>query len=118
MDIDAPSKVARIRELNDAFRTTFVGGVVLLTHGVDILCPEVKAEVLSRVRTHVRFTCDNDPHGEHDMGSFQIGSERFMWKLDYYDRDTFDQPENFGSEDPADPQKTTRVLTVLLAEEY
>ncbi|HEV7514514.1 MAG TPA: DUF3768 domain-containing protein [Candidatus Acidoferrum sp.] len=118
MDIDSPSKVARIRELNDNFRTTFAGGVVLLTHGVDTLCAEVKAEVLSRVRSFSHFSSENDPHGEHDFGSFDIGSHKFFWKLSYYDRATFDQPENFGSEDPSDPAKTTRVLTIMLAEEY
>lgn len=118
MQVDAPSKVARIRELNDAFRTTFAGGVLLLTHGVDVLCAEVKAEVLSRVRSFSRFNGDNDPTGEHDFGAIDIGPQRFFFKMDYYDRDTFDGPENFGSEDPADPAKTTRVLTVMLADEY
>ena len=34
-------------------------------------------------------------------------------KLDYFDKEL-----KFGSENPADPSKTTRVLTIMLAEEY
>ena len=59
------------------------------------------------------FTKDNDPHGEHDFGSFEIEGETYFFKLDYYALDM-----DGGSEDPADPEKTTRVLTIMRADEY
>jgi Protein of unknown function (DUF3768) len=59
------------------------------------------------------FTPDNDPYGEHDFGCFELGACKFMWKIDYYD-----QRCEFGSEDPSDPRRTTRVLTLMLASEY
>lgn len=113
LDQTVPSKSDRVRELNDKFRSTFVGGVVTLTQGMEEQCRELKAEVLRRIREFKHFNEDNDPHGEHDFGSFNIGGSRFFWKIDYYDRDLLN-----GSEDPADTSKTTRVLTVMLAEEY
>ena len=103
----------QIRTLNDAFRTTMTGGKVLLTGGVDALPSDVKALVLRRVATFSEFTADNDPHGEHDFGSFEIAGRKLFWKIDYYDA-----AMEFGSEDPADPSNTTRVLTIMLAEEY
>lgn len=103
----------RIRELNDAFRSTFRGGRVVLTSSVDELPPMVKAEALHKVATFSEFTADNDPYGEHDFGSFELVSRKFFWKIDYYDQDC-----QYGSEDPADPSKTTRVLTLMLAEDY
>jgi hypothetical protein len=65
------------------------------------------------VRTFDRFDRDNDPHGEHDFGNFDIADQRFFFKVDYYNLEM-----DGGSEDPADPAKTTRVLTVMKAEEY
>ncbi len=103
----------RIRELNDAFRTSFSGGRIMLTVGVDSLPSDVMVMALRSVATFSTFTADNDPNGEHDFGSFEVGGTKLFWKIDYYDRAL-----EFGSDDPSDPKKTTRVLTLMLAEEY
>jgi hypothetical protein len=107
------STVARIQELNDAFRTTFAGGRVMMTAGVDALPDMVKAAALQQVAAFDTFTGDNDPYHEHDFGAFDLCGRKFFWKIDYYAPDM-----EGGSEDPADPKKTTRVLTVMLASEY
>jgi len=100
-----------IAQLNDAFRTTFVGGRVSMTAGVAAL--PYNGGVLEAVRLFDKFTEDNDPYGEHDFGALMFGSDKFFWKIDYYD-----QSLEYGSENPADPAVTTRVLTVMLADEY
>jgi hypothetical protein len=109
---DAPSR-ERLRALNDAFRRSFVGGVVLITAGVEALPAERKRAILAQVRAFAAFDADNDPHGEHDLGVVEDGGVRCLWKLDYYDREM----ESL-SPDPADPALTTRVLTIMLVDEY
>ncbi len=89
------------------------GGKVFLTAGVDALPSDVKAVVIRRVATFSEFTPDNDPRQEHDFGNFTLAGRKFFWKIDY-----FDAAMEFGSEDPADVSKTTRVLTIMRAEEY
>jgi hypothetical protein len=111
--IDALSKSDRIRVLNDNFRSTFVGGRLLLTQGVDALPLDTKARVILAVQSFSNFTKDNDPHGEHDFGTFEIEGETYFFKIDYYAPDL-----DGGSEDPADLEKTTRVLTIMRADEY
>jgi hypothetical protein len=107
-------RTAKIRELNDAFRTAFAGqGRVFVTAGIATLPPDEQVEIMRRVHAFVAFTPDNDPRGEHDFGSFEHAGKTIFWKIDCYDRDL-----KFGSPDAADPNVTTRVLTVLLAEEY
>src|SRR6185437_13597021 len=85
-EIATPADISRIAAQNDALRTTFTGGVVSITCGIQGLKPEVKAEVLRRVRTFDRFTKDNDPYGERDYGSFDIAGQVFVWKIDAYDK--------------------------------
>jgi hypothetical protein len=103
----------KIRALNDAFRTSMTGGRVLMTVGVEALPSDVKGMAIRRVATFPEFSPANDPHREHDFGDFELAGRTFFWKIDYYDA-----AMEFGSEDPADPAKTTRVLTIMLAEEY
>jgi hypothetical protein len=86
---------------------------VLVTPGVRDLPIETNAMLLEKVRAFDEFNADSDPHHEHDFGSIEIGGQTFFWKLDYYDPAC-----EFGSEDPADPDQTTRVLTIMRADEY
>jgi hypothetical protein len=107
------STTDRIRVLNDDFRRSFVGGLVLITAGVEAMPADRRKSLLAKVRAFDVFTEDGDPRGEHDFGAIDEGDVRYFWKIDYYDRAT-----EFGSPDPADPAVTTRVMTILLASEY
>jgi hypothetical protein len=102
-----------VRVLNDNFRSTFIGGRVLMTRGVDALPIGTKARLILAVQRFDEFSADNDPHREHDFGSFEVEGETYFWKIDYYALDM-----DGGSEDPTDPEKTTRVLTIMRADEY
>lgn len=93
-------KTAQIRELNDTFRRTFTGGNVVLTVGVSELLQPQRTAVIQAVRT---FADD----------AFEIEGQTYFAKIDYYDPSL-----SGGSEDPADPEKTTRVLTIMRADEY
>ena len=82
-----PNKRKQIRELNDKFRKTFIGGQVLITNGIDSLEPTLKARVLQKVREFNDFDYKNDPYNEHDFGSLEVDNVQVFWKIDYYDHD-------------------------------
>jgi len=107
------NKADKIRELNDALRSTFVDGTIVITAGVAALDVAVRSELLAAVRRFDAFSADNDPYGEHDFGAIEIADQTFFFKIDYYDRSLM-----FHSPDPADPAVTTRVLTLMRADEY
>ncbi len=107
------SNKAKIRELNDLLRTTGAGGRTVMTRGVQAQGEEAVHEILQKVRNYNRFHPDSDPYGEHDFGSFAYQGHEYFWKIDYYD-----STMELGSPDPANPDVTKRVLTVMLAEEY
>ncbi len=103
----------RIRELNDDFRRTFTGGRVMMTRGVDDLDAETKTQLIEAVKSFTNFGSGNDPHGEHDFGAIQIGSDEFFFKIDY-----FDLAMSQHSVDPTNADATIRVLTIMHADEY
>ena len=109
----ADKRLAQIRALNDTFRQSLAGGRVTITRGVADLSDSDQAVILGKVRLFTSFTPDNDPHGERDFGAFEHAGVRYFWKIDYYDAACA-----FGSENPADPKVTTRVMTIMRADEY
>jgi len=108
------SSASAIRDLNDAMR--WAGPSCrrwMMTDDVMAEDPEFVMLAIRAVQAFAAFTPDNDPYGEHDFGAFDLAGQRLFWKIDYYDRDL-----RSGSENPADPGVTTRVLTIMLASEY
>ncbi|MEO1638655.1 MAG: DUF3768 domain-containing protein [Pseudomonadota bacterium] len=113
---------AKIAEQNDRFRRTWgadftVPGQIVLTRGVADMSPAAKAIIMQRVQGFDVFTEDNDPYGDHGFGAFEFevaGNDyHIFWKIDLYDTDY-----SMGSDDPANPTVTRRVLTVMHASEY
>lgn len=103
----------RIALLNDAFRTTFLGGTICVTAGLHLIGDEFVKAALLAVREFDAFDEDNDPHKEHDFGSLTVEGRKIVWKIEY-----FDPLMLSGSEDPSKTEITRRVLTVLFPEEY
>jgi hypothetical protein len=103
------SKAGRIRQLNDAFRRTFVGGAVIITQGVEAMPLDQRRSLLEKVRSFDALSEDNDPR----LRLYRRSRRQLLLQVDYCDRKT-----EFGSPDPADPAVTTRVMTIMLAEEY
>ncbi len=103
----------KIRAHNDNLRRRLVGGQVVLTNSVSDLPPPKRMEVIAAVMNFCVFDQENDPHDEHDFGMVDVQGAKYFWKIDYYD-----QSMEAGSPDPADPEVTKRVLTIMRADEY
>lgn len=110
---DRPYDVRLVRMLNDALRRRGIGGEVFVTREVDMLPDAEVIAILRAVACFDDFTEDNDPWDEHDCAVMSMGRHRIIWKIDYYDQDM-----RGLSPDPADPQLTRRVMTIMLASEY
>jgi hypothetical protein len=93
----------KIIELNDQFRTTFTGGRVQMTPGVYELDAQVRGRALQVLSRYTKFTDDS----EHDWGVFIFAGYSFVWHIEYRDKDGTGL-----SPDPADPERTVRVLTL------
>jgi uncharacterized protein DUF3768 len=107
------AKTARIRALNDELRQHLTGGMAVITPGVAALGAEAVERIVKTIAVFDDFCHANDPHEEHDFGSFEADGHKIMFKIDYFDREL-----SMHSSNPADPSVTQRVITIMLAEEY
>jgi hypothetical protein len=112
MKREPDARAETIAALNDLCRRAMgIGGMVFMTHGIASLSTEARSAILGKVARFDRFTEGNDPHGERDFGA--IKHDGVFWKIDYYARGDLTR----GSECPESAAHTTRVLTIMLAEE-
>ena len=84
-----------------------------MTPGVAALGREAIERIVMTIAVFDDFCHANDPYEEHDFGSFEAEGHTIMFKIDYYDRKL-----EMHSPDPADPNMTERVITIMLADEY
>ena len=103
----------RVRRLNDQLRKTMVGGQVVITRGIEAFGLIAVSSIIQAVGQFDEFSSANDPYDEHDFGAIKYCGHRILFKIDYYDNQL-----EFGSPNPADADVTTRVITIMLAQEY
>ncbi|MCP5004720.1 MAG: DUF3768 domain-containing protein [Planctomycetes bacterium] len=104
----------KIAELNDLCRKSMgVTCQLVQTFGINALPEKDQSQIREKVELFNDFNEGDDPYGERDFGAIDHNGQKVFWKIDYYD------PElKYGSDDPADPGKTARVITIMLANEY
>jgi hypothetical protein len=103
----------RIRMLNDELRKHLLGGGAVITAGIAELGPEAVERLVKTIAIFDDFCHANDPHEEHDFGSFNFDGIDVLFKIDYFDKSL-----NFHSTNPADPSVTERIITIMRADEY
>ena len=106
-------RTERIRTLNDDLRQYLLGGRAVITPGVAALGQQAVERIVKTIAVYDDFCHANDPHEEHDFGSFEANGQTIFFKIDY-----FDTTLTYHSPDPSDGSVTERVITIMLADEY
>lgn len=99
----------KIIALNDGVRTTFEGGIVLLSLGVLKVTNQNTEELKKTLAAYNRF---EGPQDEHDYGETSFRGKQIVWDIGSYDKALEDL-----SPDPANPNVTARFMTVYLKDE-
>ena len=108
--------MTKIAELNDRLRQNIFSpgkNKVVITAGVVALSIVNRMDLFKKVSEFNNFNADNDPYQEHDFGRVEHNGVNYFFKIDYYDKTM-----EYGSDDPSNPDITTRVLTIMLSDEY
>ncbi len=92
------AKTDRIRALNDDLRKNLATGIAVITPGIAALGQDAVERIVKTIAVFDDFCHANDPHQEHDFGSFNVEGETIFFKIDYYDCSL-----EYHSPDPEDP---------------
>ncbi|SLN44927.1 DUF3768 domain-containing protein [Ruegeria meonggei] len=98
--------------LNDHFRKTGEGGIVMISMGIHLL-GRATVDVIMKQLAGDAGDKSVEPGGEHDMGSIKVNNRTVEWEINYYNKDLDDE-----SPDSTDPLQTTRHMALLLSTEY
>jgi len=104
------TKTEQICALNDRLRQNLTDGTALITAGVAALGAEAVARIVKTIAVYDDFCHANDPHEEHDFGSFEADGHAIFFKIDLY--------EDPDVKDSDGEPLVNRVLTIMLADEY
>ena len=108
--------MTKISELNDRLRQNiFCPGKnkVVITSGVTTLSLVDRMDLFKKISEFNNFNKSNDPYQEHDFGRIEHNGINYFFKIDYYDASM-----EYASDDPSNPDITTRVLTIMRSDEY
>ncbi|SEA87407.1 DUF3768 domain-containing protein [Rubrimonas cliftonensis] len=110
---------ATLAEQNDAFRRALgqhpaYPGQLVVTQGVMALDAPRVFRLMQAVARHAEFPEDDDPNGEHEFGAIEHDGAKWFFKIDYFENADCE----YGAEEPLDPARCHRVLTVMRADEY
>ncbi|MFC3530263.1 DUF3768 domain-containing protein [Paracoccus mangrovi] len=86
---------------------------VLVTPGINAKGPAFVSLCLLSISMFKDFSEDNDPWGDRGFAALTVDDTRIYFKIDLYD-----EACEYGSSEPANLDRTTRVMTVLLPSEY
>lgn len=127
----------QIRDLNDLARTAMgvAGRLTMTANLVGSLEPWQLSALREKVETYDHWEPENDAYEEHDFGTIYgmrkgtsiawtdkppVDTDKIPFKgiTVFFKIDVFDKKLEYGSEEPWNPKKSTRVLTLMLAEDY
>jgi len=114
----ADPRTQKIARLNDEAR--IAPGLtceLCVTAGIQSLPEDDRREIYNRVCGYNDFTWYNDARGQHGSGYFTYAGLQIFWHIAYRAAESAPGADSW-SEHPEDPEKTRRVLTIMLAREH
>lgn len=116
----ADARLEQIARLNDRTRLGLdrSARIVITRNCLERLAesegaPEETIVLQARLMAAFRHCTFSEDSPERDFAAIEFLGRKVWMKIDYYDA-----AMEFGSEDPADASITTRVMTILLPEDY